>query len=236
MTRALARVGWLSCAGLLVASIAMAQGPGGYVGGVGVMPYYGGFGNGGWGFNDWGAGSTPAGSYLTGMANAIRAEGEYNLNTSAAAINLEEAQKRDIENRKLWTNTYFEMRRINESYTHPKRPPRPAETWARLAQNAAPDRLPNHVLDPVNGQIIWPSALQGDEFAPERGVLEQMFAHRAMSHGAIGIQGHATVRKAVDAALAKLKAQIRQIDTRNYLEARNFLNSLGYEANFASAG
>ena len=42
--------------------------------------------------------------------------------------------------------------------------------------------------------------------------------------------------QAVDAALAKLKAQIRQIDTRNYLEARNFLNSLGYEANFASAG
>ena len=90
------------------------------------MPYYGGYGNGGWGFNDWGAGSTPAGSYLTGMANAIRAEGEYNLNTSAAAINLEEAQRRDIENRKLWTNTYFEMRRINESYTHPKRPPVPA--------------------------------------------------------------------------------------------------------------
>lgn len=240
MTRALPTLGWLFCAGVLVNSIATAQYPGGYVGGVGVMPYYGGYGGGydygGYGFNNWGAGSTAAGSYLTGMADAIRAEGEYNLDTSAAAINLEEAQKRDIENRKLWTNTYFEMRRINQAYTHPKRPPVPAETWARLAHDAAPDRLANHLLDPVNGQIVWPSALQGNEFEPERQVLEQMFSRRATSHGAIGVQGHATIKKAVDASLAKLKAQIRQIDTRNYLEARNFLNSLGYEANFASAG
>jgi hypothetical protein len=236
MTRALPILGWLFGAGLLVVSIALAQVPGGYVGGVGVMSYYGGYGNGGYGNGNWGAGSTPAGSYLTGLADAIRAEGDYNLNTSAAAINLEEAQKRDIENRTRWTNAYFEMRRINESYTHPKRPPVPAETWARLAHDAAPDRVPSHLLDSVNGQIIWPSALQGDEFAPERGVLEQMFANRAMSHGAIGVQGHATIKKAVDAALAKLKVQIRQIDTGNYLEARNFLNSLGYEANFASAG
>jgi len=240
MTTTLAKLSWLSCAGLLVVSVAMAQVPaGGYVGGVGVVPYYGGYGGGyggyGWGGN-WGAGSTPAGSYLTGLADAIRAEGDYNLNTSAAAINLEEAEKRDIENRTRWTNAYFEMRRINEAYTHPKRPPVPAETWARLAHDAAPDRLANHLLDPVNGQIVWPSALQGPEFAPERGVLEQMFAHRAMSHGAIGVQGHATIKKAVEVALAKLKAQIRLIDTRNYLEARNFLNSLGYEANFASAG
>ncbi len=240
MTRALPRLGWLYCAGLLVASIGMAQvvvqSPGGFGGGVGVMPFYGGFDGGGWGINNWGAGSTPAGSYLTGMANAIRAEGEFNLNSSAAAINLAEARRREIENRKLWTNTYFEMRRINQAYTNPARPPRPPETWARLAQNAAPNRLDNNLLDPVNGQIVWPSALQGTEFAPERGVLEQMFAQRAMSHGAIGVEGHATIRRTVDAAMAKLRDRIREIDTRSYLEARNFLRSLGFEASFASAG
>ena len=234
MSCGLTTLGRLLCASLLAAPIAHAQFPGGYVvGGVGAMPYYGGFG---FGFNNWGAGSTVAGSYLAGLGEAIRAEGEYNLNTSAAAINLAEAQRREIENRKLWTNTYFEMRRINEAYRHPPRPQVPAETWARLARDAAPDRVPNHMLDPVNGAIIWPSALQGTEFTPERDVLEQMFSQRAMSHGAIGVEGHATIRKAVDAALAKLRAQIRQIDTRNYLEARNFLNSLRFEANFASAG
>ncbi len=238
MVRGLTTLGCLLCAGLLGVSTADAQYPGGYVvGGVGAMPYYGGgFGGFGFGFNNWGPGSTVAGSYLAGLGEAIRAEGEYNLNTSAAAINLAEARRREIENRKLWTNTYFEMRRINQAYRNPPRPQVPAETWARLARDAAPDRVPNHMLDPVSGAIIWPSALQGNEFAPERDVLEQMFSQRAMSHGAIGVEGHATIRKAVDDAMAKLKAQIRQIDTANYLEVRNFLRSLGFEANFASAG
>ena len=57
-----------------------------------------------------------------------------------------------------------------------------------------------------------------------------------MSHGAIGVQGHATIRKAVDAALAKLKAQIRQIDTRNYLEARKFSEQPRLRGQFCVGG
>src|SRR5262245_32416903 len=91
----------------LVCGSALAQNQGqsetytpGYVpGGYSTMPYYGGYG--GWGFNN-GIGSTAAGSYLGGLASAIRAEGQYNLMSSAAAINLEEAAKRDIENRQRW--------------------------------------------------------------------------------------------------------------------------------------
>jgi hypothetical protein len=196
-------------------------------------PYYGGYG---WGYNTWGAGSTPAGSYLSGLANAIRAEGEYNLNTSQAAINLEEAQRREIENRRRWTQTYFEMRRINQAYTHPKKEPLPPETWARLAHDAAPERLPSSVLDPLSGTIYWPSALQGEEFRADREALEQLFAERASVGGAIGVEGYAHIRRTVDNALARLKSQIRLIDSTRYLEARNFLTSLGYEANFPASG
>jgi len=207
--------------------------PGGYAPGAGaIAPYYGVGGYGYGGFNDWGAGSTPAGSYLTGAANAIRAEGQYNLLSSAATINLEEAARREIENRKRWTDAYFEMRRVNDAYNHPKRPPTPPETWVRLAHDAAPARLPPTVLDPVSGRIYWPSALMDPFFTPDREMLEQLFADRAATQGAIGIQGYNQIRRAVDDALARLKANIRAIDSRNYLEARNFLTSLGYEANF----
>jgi len=207
--------------------------PGGYAPGAGaIAPYYGVGGYGYGGFNDWGAGSTTAGSYLTGAANAIRAEGQYNLLSSAATINLEEAARREIENRKRWTDAYFEMRRVNDAYNHPKRPPTPPETWVRLAHDAAPARLPPTVLDPVSGRIYWPSALMDPFFTPDREMLEQLFADRAATQGAIGIQGYNQIRRAVDDALARLKANIRAIDSRNYLEARNFLTSLGYEANF----
>jgi len=61
-----------------------------------------------------------------------------------------------------------------------------------------------------------------------------LFADRSATQGAIGIEGYNKIRAAVDDALARLKASIRAIDSRNYLEARNFLMSLGYEANFPS--
>ena len=54
--------------------------------------------------------------------------------------------------------------------------------------------------------------------------------------GAIGLDGFTQIRKSTDDALAKLRSQIRQIDSRNYMEARNFLTSLAHEANFASSG
>lgn len=211
--------------------------PGGYYQPPGNA--YGGGWGGGWGggfVDGWGAGSTPMGSYMTGMGNAIRAQGQYNLDTSGAAINLEEARKRDIENDVRWTNAYFEMRRINQANTHPKKSPTPPETWARLAHQATPARLPSSLLDPVTGQIDWPLALQGDEFKDDRDALEQLFAHRAATNGAIGLDGFTQIRKATDDALARLKNHIRQIDSRNYMEARNFLSSLAYEANFASSG
>ena len=57
--------------------------------------------------------STVVGSYAYGLGRIIRAEGQYNLDTSAAFLNFTEAQRREMENLQKWTETYFEMRRIN---------------------------------------------------------------------------------------------------------------------------
>ncbi len=70
-------------------------------------------------------GETAAGSAMNGMANAISAKGNYNLSTSAAAINMTQAQKNEIENRNLATNTYFQMRTANRAARAAKRAPIP---------------------------------------------------------------------------------------------------------------
>ena len=67
--------------------------------------------------------------------------------------------------------------------------------------------------------------MQVDEFKSDRDILESLFAQRATSQGAIGVDGHAKIRTTVDDALAKLKEHIRDFDTRNYLDARNFLTA-----------
>ena len=200
-------------------------------------PYYGfgGFGDGGgwgWGMNN-GVGSTAAGSYLGGLGMAIRAQGQYNLMTSQAAINLQEADRRAMENQINWTNTYFEKRRINQAYRDSQRGPRPSHSdWVRLAQDNAPRRLQSNSLDSVTGQIIWPAALQAEVFAQDRANLEALFAQRASTDGAVGLDTYNKIRASVDVALEKLKARIRDIDTRNYLEARSFLTGLAREADF----
>jgi len=221
---------------LVIVSTAVAQV--GYVPGGGGQPYYGsnGYGGGyGYSYNTAGAGSTPAGSYMTGMANAIRAQGQYNLATSEATVNLQEAQKRAIDNQTRWTNAYFEMRKVNQAYVDSqKKPPTSPETWVRLAHAAAPQRLSNDALDPITGRITWPSALQGKDFQADREVIEPLFIDRATMHGAIGVDMYDSIRKATDDMLARLKKHIRDINTSYYLEARNFLESLAHEANFAA--
>lgn len=236
-------------AALLLASLAVAQqqsSPDGatYTPGTFNQPYYGGGGNGGgygggygWGWGGGGgAGSTAAGSYMTGMGNAIRAQGQYNLDTSAAAINVEEAAKRDIENQKLWTQTYFEKRRINQAYKDSQKRPRSPDSWVRIAQEAAPNRLSPSALDPVTGQIAWPPGLQGPEFQSDRQKLDRLFADRAMVSGAIGVDVHGQIRAAVNAMIATLKSRIRDYETSQYLNSRNFLTSLAYEATLPTTG
>ncbi|MGD9720338.1 MAG: hypothetical protein AB7O59_07100 [Pirellulales bacterium] len=205
-------------------------------------PYYGygglgGDGGFGWGWGTTGGiGSTAAGSYLGGLGMAIRAQGQYNLMTSEAAINLEEARRRAIENREKWTNTYFEMRRINRSYREAERGPRLTQAdWVRIAQETAPRRVASHELDRVTGQIAWPSALRADAFAQDRANIEQLFAERAHAEGAIGHTNYDRIRIAVNAALENLRGRIRDINPRSYMEARNFLTGLAREADFPTS-
>jgi hypothetical protein len=209
--------------------------PGGYTPGTTFyqQPYYGG-GWGGYGFGyGFGAGTTAAGSYMSGMASAIRAQGQYNALSAEAAVNLEEAKKREIENRVRWSNAYYEMRKMNKAYLDSQKAPKlSTEEWARLAHETATPRLGSHSLDVVNGEITWPAPLRGAEFKPERDRVQALFAQRAESHGAIGVEQHSQIRKAVNTLMAKLKDHIREFDTRAYLEARNFLSSLAREADF----
>ncbi len=203
---------------------------GGYGGGG-----YGGMGGFGWG-GMGGIGSTAAGSYLGGLGMAIRSQGQYNLMTSEAAINWQEADKRAMENQVNWTNTYFEKRRINQAYKESQKGPQPSHSdWVRLCKKRRPGVWKATALDTVTGQIAWPTALQADIFADDRATLEQLFAQRAATDGAVGLDNYSKIRATVDNALETLKQRIRDIDTRNYLEARNFLLGLAREADFPTS-
>jgi len=179
--------------------------------------------------------STAAEGALRGMGDLARSAGQYNLSTSQAAINMTEAQKKYIENRNEWTNTYFQMREANKQYRARERGPRPSmEDMVRFAQAGKPKRLSPSEIDSVTGKIDWPVLLKADRYAPHRAELEKLFAKRA-EQGMLGSDDYLQVQKTTDAMLEELKGQVREVPQMDYIASRRFVESLAFEGSAASS-
>jgi hypothetical protein len=196
-----------------------------YWGGGYAPPYYGSYG-----------GGTVEGSIAHGYADLVRSAGAYNLMTSEAYKNYEDARKKNIENRLQWTQTYFEMRRINDEYRRAQyeRDKRTQEDFIRYAQAAAPHRLVSSQLDPITGYLAWPRLLMTPAFADSRRELDRLFAARAGNKGAIGNDAYFAILDQVDRMQEQLRRLIKVAPANDYIEARKFLESLAYEARFAA--
>ncbi len=173
-------------------------------------------------------GGTVAGSALNGMANVISAKGDYNLATSAAAVNMTQAQRNEIQNRQQWTNAYFDMRATNRAARAAERGPNPTMAQlVRIAQEGVPKQISPSQLDPVTGVIAWPTLLQTERYAAGRTAMEQLMVKRA-TNGDLDFSDQLKVRETIDGMFTDLKGQIRDVPTADYLAAKNFLQSLAY--------
>ncbi len=82
-------------------------------------------------------------------------------------------------------------------------------------------------MNPVNGRLNWPSALQQASFASQREQLEQLFATRA-KYGGLSYADQLAVRRTVETMFDELKSQIRDIPPQDYVACRDFLTSVTY--------
>src|SRR5262249_12952924 len=130
--------------------------------------------------------STAAEGYANGVGNVMQSAGIYNLQTSEAAINVEQARSMNIDNNLKGTQTYFEMRKINTAARKAEAPPglTTEDSW-RIAQSNLPKRMSAMELDPVTGKIYWPMMLQAPQFEPYRTQLDKLFLQRETAHGSI---------------------------------------------------
>jgi hypothetical protein len=189
----------------------------------------------GWWPGYWG-GQTPAGAAMNGLASVISAEGDYNLQSSAAAINLTEAEKNAIHNQQLGANTYFEMRAAWRAQRDAQRgPPPTVEQIARLAHYGVPRALTPDEFDTVSGRLNWPSALQQESFAADRAKIEEFFVTWAREGGLNYVQ-QTQLREAINAMYDDLNAQINSLPPPVWAECRRFLRSLIYAATKADLG
>ena len=171
---------------------------------------------------------TAAGSAMNGMSNVISAKGNYNLSTSAAAINMTQARKNEIQNQQLKTDTYFQMRATNTAARKAEAGPPPTmEQIARVAREGAPRPVTANEVNPTSGKINWPAALMEDIFTPQREVLEQISVKQS-KYGGLSISDQMQARKTIETMFAELKTQLAVIPPQDYTTSRSFLNSMIY--------
>lgn len=186
---------------------------------------------GGMGYNRGGYASTAGQAAAYGMSEMARARGAENLQNSEAAKNWQEAKTADIQNRLLWTETYFDMRKENRDRRAEEAGPRVTQEQAiRMARMAAPPRLGSTQLDPVTGHIEYPLILTDDSYAAYRNRLDSLFAHRAETGGSIQFSDYQAIQQAVSKFVDALKQRVKDYPAGDYGRARTFLDSLAHEA------
>ena len=191
----------------------------------GVNPWFNGYG-GGFGFGGGFGGGTAEGNELMGMSTVIRSAGEYNMMTSQAGVNVEEARSKYLDNRAKWTEQYFQMRETRSAIdAQRKEAARQSREAQYAASKAAPPRPEWPVgLDPVTGHISWPDSLMADEFAMPRKELDQLFELRAKTSQASGTT--TKIRSATQELSRTLRSQVQKIPANEYMSARKFIDEL----------
>ena len=213
-------------------NLSLAQDPGYYPPAGPAVPYWG--GNPYWGGYSYRS-STPGESYARGLADWVRARGEYNRLSSEAAINLEEARARAIVNAKDAVDAYFQIRQKNRDYRQAERGPRPTpEQLERYAQAARPTPLSPSELDTVTGRVRWPILLRDDRFASLRAEMEELLDRWAVSRNlgelkSFGTEQHLAVRRAIGQMEDELRANVRTLPPHDYASSQQFLTSLEYQ-------
>lgn len=195
--------------------------------------YYGGgpFGY-GYGYHS----STAEEGYAHGLADVVRSAGSYNLDTSRAAVNVEEARKSYIQNRNLAQETWFEMRRRNDAYREEKRGPQvTSEQIFRMNAQRAPKRLNDDQIDPVTGELHWPLLLTSKVYDPYRKEIDKGFEQRAQKGSVSDYDKQQSLVKAVDGMYAALKKRIKEYEPQQYIVANQFMEALSYDVRFPSS-
>lgn len=168
--------------------------------------------------------------YLQGVASVYQAAGQANYTNSLAAVNFQEAYRRQLENNRLYVQVFLERREMVRQYLdkYGKHPPT-REQLERVAKNALPDRLASDEYDPVTGKLVWPHVLRDEVYTPWREHIDELMASRTPENSGDGSPWQRELHQTIDAMIRVLKQNIDTVTVQQYARAKWFLVSLDYE-------
>ncbi len=176
--------------------------------------------------------STAAEGAAQGLASVVSAAGSYNLQTSEAAKNYQQARSAELDNNLKTTQTYFDMRKVNRDARAAEAGPKLTfDDYSRMAKAGSPTRLTASQLDPVTGKINWPIILHDKRFWDDIRALNGLFQKRVTS-GQLDYTEYNEIRDHTNSLLDILKQGINDFEANDYIPARRFVLNLAYESKF----
>ncbi len=166
---------------------------------------------------------------MTGMANMMQAAGARNLMNAQALGFVEDARRKNIDNRMHATDAYFQMRKVNRESRAAEASPRATQSdLERFARMRAPQPLSPSELDPLTGAVSWPAIFRDDEYKEYRAALDQLYTQRASVGYLTGTQ-RGGMAQTLDAMEAELRRNINNYIPQDYVQAKRFLDGMRRE-------
>jgi hypothetical protein len=186
------------------------------------------------GYSGNGYGTLPTGQ-LFGTAELMRGIGEANRSTATAHVLNEKAKEQGIQNWYERVSTYFKAREANREFRRREQLPISSqEDRIRYSQARLPKRLSDSELNRDIGDIRWPAVLMAPEFAEHRERLEELFYNRSYYNSGLASGNYSEVKAETERMLATLQNFVEVTEPQAYLNARNFIQGLSYEARFVA--
>lgn len=229
--------GGLDYTGLAASGIAY-----GAYSGMGSTGGFSGYGSSGGYYGGGGGGFTqdPISAYAnaeySGVSNVIRAQGQYEKDTSEAMINQERARTVYLDNRQRYFYSQLRRRALAARHElaqaeHDQRVERNKRVEEFLAAHQ-PAPLEHRHLDPWTGDIHWPKALQSDDFSELRQNLETLFSRHVQSRYAS--DATEDIATSVKEMKDLLRSKILDLPPNQYSDARKFLDRLAVSGRMSS--
>ncbi|OYV80961.1 MAG: hypothetical protein B7Z73_18655 [Planctomycetia bacterium 21-64-5] len=182
--------------------------------------------------------TTPGEGAAMGMAAMVQSAGMATMaagkaaeSTAQAASTFEDARSKYMDNQIKYTQVYTERQRFLQSQREAKRrPPPSAEQLYRISQQRLPKTLSPSQLDPVTGAISWPVVLRDESFDSYREAAQKFFHDTVANPQTFSYDSYSQVQEASGECLALLKSRIKDYRPNDYIQAKNFVESLTYAA------
>ena len=173
---------------------------------------------------------TLAGDVLRGEAENIRAQGEYVVDASRAAINTETARAMSLDNRIRVAEVFFETRRLNRiNRALEAGPATTLEQAVRLAARRPPARPSALDLDRSTGDISWPKLLRNPAYAELTTCIQRHFHDRLIGGGSADFENAVACERAFDELAERFRSEAGRHPAGQHAAAGTFLAGLRRE-------